>query len=81
MTKHEIITYDYAQFVNAKAHLEAFTFSDARAENARLEARFYIEESIRWLDAVRVRLVLNREDMHPVISEAVPEVLLIPSRA
>ncbi len=68
MSKEEIINLDYAHLINSKAHLEAFHFSDARAENARLEALFHIQESIRWLDCVRVRMVLNHTDFHLVSS-------------
>ncbi len=59
MTQQEIITHDYVNLVNAKAHIEALRFIDARAENARLEALFHVQESIRWLDSVRVRMVIS----------------------
>lgn len=68
MSTQEIITLDYAHLVNSKAHLEALHFSNPRTENARLEALFHIQESIRWLDGVRVHTILSRVDFLPTIS-------------
>lgn len=69
MTQQEIITRDHAHLVNAKTHLEAFTFSDesTECEHARRKAIAAIAQAVVWLDYVKMGLNCHKKDRHPII--------------